>query len=293
MIKIIFTSLAIFVSFNSFAIPLIDAKNYQIEKLFVDINGLDDFDFEGIVKLSNCSGSLIIFENQSTSSKALILTNGHCIQKSWPWGGYLAHKEIYHNKKVSRDMWIYNTDRSRSLAVESDLILFASMTYTDIAIYRLTISYDEIFNEAQIRPFIISSTKPEVNTQIEIVSGYWDKGFLCSIEDFIYSLKEGDWLFKDSIRYSEYGCQVYGGTSGSPIIESGTRTVIGVNNTGNESGYKCTTNNPCEIDENGEITIIPKRGYGQQTYLLYSCLTPNFQIDFNKEGCLLYPAVEF
>ena len=68
------------------------------------------------------------------------------------------------------------------------------------------------------------------------------------IDKFIFMVKEANWTFKDSIRYTD-GCDTIGGTSGSPIIEAGTRTVIGVNNSANESGRKCTMNNPCEISE--------------------------------------------
>jgi hypothetical protein len=80
---------------------------------------------------------------------------------------------------------------------------------------------------------------------------------------------------------------VIGGTSGSPIIARGTRTVIGINNTGNEDGLRCEENNPCEIDEKGNVFYQRGQNYGQQTYWIYSCLTPNFDIDLNKPGCLL------
>ena len=92
---------------------------------------------------------------------------------------------------------------------------------------------------------------------------------------------------KDSIRYSPTGCEVYGGTSGSPVIAKGERVVVGVNNTGNESGKECKMNNPCEIDESGNVTVIKGRGYAQQTYWFYSCLSMDFDIDLAKPGCEL------
>src|SRR5690606_7194708 len=107
---------------------------------------------------------------------------------------------------------------------------------------------------------------------IEIVSGYWERGYRCHIAASIFELREGGYVFLDSIRYSSEGCQVIGGTSGSPVVAQNTRTVVAVNNTGNESGDRCSINNPCEVDDEGNINVIHKAGYGQQTHQFYSCL---------------------
>jgi len=99
-------------------------------------------------------------------------------------------------------------------------------------------------------------------------------------------MKEDVWTFTDSVRYTQ-GCDTIGGTSGSPIIARGERRVVAINNTSNESGRRCTMNNPCEIDEAGQITVRKGVRYGQQTYQTYSCLTPDFRIDVNLPGCEL------
>ena len=91
----------------------------------------------------------------------------------------------------------------------------------------------------------------------------------------------------DSIRYSDPGCEVYGGTSGSPVIRKGERVVVAVNNTGNESGQECTMNNPCEVDNEGNILVIEGRGYAQQTYWFATCMDENFELDLNQKGCML------
>ena len=126
---------------------------------------------------------------------------------------------------------------------------------------------------------------------IEIVSGYWDRGYSCAIDAFIYNLKEGDWLFKDSVRYTD-GCDTIGGTSGSPIIAKGTRSVIAINNTANEDGQRCTVNNPCEVNQEGTITVLKDKKYGQQTFNIYSCLSPDFGIDLTRAGCVLAKPVK-
>ncbi len=90
----------------------------------------------------------------------------------------------------------------------------------------------------------------------------------------------------DSIRYTD-SCDTVGGTSGSPIVARGTRNVIAINNTANENGKTCAVNNPCEIDESGKVTVLKGKKYGQQTYNIYSCLRPDFNIDLSIEGCTL------
>ena len=132
------------------------------------------------------------------------------------------------------------------------------------------------------RYFILFQAK----TQIEIISGYWEKGYSCAIDAFVQTLKEGDWTFTDAIRYTPE-CDTIGGTSGSPIIEKGTRNVIAINNTHNVNGRECTINNPCEVLPNGDIFARKDLRYGQQTYNVYSCLDRDFKFDLSLEGCAL------
>lgn len=238
------------------------------------------YDFEGIVKLSNCSGSIIKFAGQPMSSKAMVLTNGHCLS------GMVDPGKVILNRAESRSMKVYTKDK-KLIPVKTSRVLYATMTNTDMTIYELTISFDELASKYNIQPFELDSNRPLIGMDIDIVSGYWDRGYSCGIEDFVFKMKESDWTFSDSIRYSAVGCDIVGGTSGSPIILRGTRTVVGVNNTANESGKKCTMNNPCEINENGEITVRKAREYGQQTYNVYSCLRPDFNIDLSIAGCSL------
>lgn len=241
-----------------------------------------EYDFEGIVKLSNCSGSIIKFDGQPMTSKAIVLTNGHCLSS---FGGMLKPGEVIVNKNDSRSMKVYTKDM-KLIPVKTSRVLYATMTNTDMTLFELTVSYEDLANKYQIDAFEFSSTRPFIGMNIDIVSGYWDRGYTCGIEAFIFKMKEADWMFTDSILYSA-GCDVVGGTSGSPIVLKGTRNVIGVNNTGNESGKRCTMNNPCEIDERGEITVRKGGDYGQQTYNVYSCLRPDFNIDLSIPGCTL------
>jgi hypothetical protein len=91
----------------------------------------------------------------------------------------------------------------------------------------------------------------------------------------------------DSIRYSKSGCKTIHGTSGSPITSRNTGKVIGINNTGNDDGQKCTMNNPCEVSQQGTIYAEQGLSYGQQTYRFYSCLDGQGKLDIKTKGCEL------
>ena len=162
------------------------------------------------------------------------------------------------------------------------------MTKTDITLYQLNVSFADIASSMGTRPLTLSPKKPNLGTDIEVISGYWKRGYACSIEAFATYLKEGQWTMEDSVRYSRPGCDVIGGTSGSPAIMQGTRTVVGVNNTINEDGGRCSINNPCEVDDNGNVVYQRGYGYAQQTFWVYSCLNSNNQLDVTVSGCMLF-----
>ena len=242
------------------------------------------YDFAGIVKLSNCSGSLVILEEQSMNARALVLTNGHCVPKGM-FGGLIGPREVIVNKPVKRQMKLFKDLRTLHNITATRLI-YATMIDTDMALYELDESYQAILNRTGVSPLLLSSRRPTEGAAIEIISGYWERGYSCGIDQFVHKLKEGDYFFKDSIRYTD-GCNTIGGTSGSPIIDATTREVIAINNSANESGRRCTMNNPCEINEREEILVLKGAKYGQQTYNVYSCLDENKEFTLTKSGCSL------
>lgn len=255
-------------------------KNFDYKKIPKSFT--QNYHFEGIVSLSNCSGSIIRFENSATTDSAYILTNGHCLEFGMPGPGrVISHESSY------RTFGVLN-DKSETIGqLHATEIVYSTMTHTDMTLYKVRESYQEIFNKFKVRPFLLQSVHPKIGTNIQVISGYWKRGYTCSIENFVQELKEDAWTMKDSIRYSRPGCEIIGGTSGSPIIEFGTRNVIGINNTINEDGERCTMNNPCEKDSEGNIQAQQGVGYGQETYWVYTCLNSSNQLDLNLSGCLL------
>lgn len=276
-----FSSLIITLLFSSIAAAFPLPTPDMTEALYPENFGAT-YDFEGIVGLSNCSGSIVQLENSRETDAAMILTNGHCLEN-----GFTQPGQFIISKPSSRTFRVLNSAATTIGQVNANLIIYSTMTATDMTLYRLKETYKEIKDRFNVRPLTLSSQHPEVGTGMEVISGYWKKGYSCTVEKFVDQLKEDKWTMVDSIRYSRPGCETIGGTSGSPIIQAGTRIVIGVNNTGNEDGQRCTMNNPCELDSAGNISATKGYSYGQQTYWVYSCLNKENQFDFNQAGCKL------
>lgn len=238
-------------------------------------------DFTSIVALSNCSGSLVRFATSKTDDYAMVLTNGHCLS------GFVAAGTAIVDQASSRTFTLLDAN-ARSLGIlRAQRMLYATMTGSDFAIYRLTQTYAQLASRYRVAPLVISQNRPTEGTAIRIASGFWKKIYSCSIDRFVPELREATWTFRDSIRFTQPGCETIGGTSGSPIIDFESRAVIGINNTGNESGASCTMNNPCEVDATGKITATKGAAYGQQIYQIYACLDSANNFDLNRTGCTL------
>ncbi|WP_432157066.1 trypsin-like serine peptidase [Streptomyces sp. bgisy153] len=237
--------------------------------------------FAGTVSLSNCSGSVIRFPNSVDSDPALVLTNGHCLETGFPEPG-----EVVTGRRSSRSFGLLNASGTRIGTLRANQVVYSTMTDTDVTIYRTRTSYASIRSTYGISPLTVQDTHPVAGTAITVASGYWKRLYHCDIDGFVYRMKEGDWTWKDSVRYTS-SCNTIGGTSGSPVIDQATGTVVAVNNTGNEDGQTCTVNNPCEIDENGVVTVREGINYAQETYNIPACFTTGNRLDLNASGCTL------
>ncbi|WP_129307103.1 serine protease [Streptomyces sp. L2] len=237
--------------------------------------------FAGTVALSNCSGSVIRFPRSADSDPALVMTNGHCLETGMPGPG-----EVITGQRSSRSFTLLSSSGSRLGTLRANQVVYSTMTDTDVTIYRLTRTYAQIKSTYGISPLTVADTHPAAGTAIKVISGYWKRTYSCNIDQFVYELREGDWTFKDSVRYTS-ACDTIGGTSGSPVVDTATGNVVAVNNTGNEDGERCTVDNPCEVDENGNVTIHQGINYAQETYEIPACFTTGNKLDLNASGCVL------
>ena len=239
-------------------------------------------DFTAIVALSNCSGSLVRFTTSLPTDKALVLTNGHCV------GGFVEAGDALSHETSSRTFSLLASNGKTKIAtLRASELIYATMTGTDFALYRLTQTNAQIASAYHVTPLTIADHHPDAGAPIRIVSGYWRKIYSCAVDRFVYELREATWTFADSLLFTQPGCATIPGTSGSPIIHATTRAIIGINNTGNESGDRCTMDNPCEVDSHGTITVSKGAAYGQQLYQIYSCLDANNEINLERTGCAL------
>lgn len=239
--------------------------------------------FTAIVALDNCSGSLVRFEESQESEHAMVMTNGHCYE-----GGFLANGLAIADKVSRRSFSLLDSKGRETIAtLKASQILYGTMTGTDVLLYQLESTYGEIEENYGVTALLLSPHRALEGDPIRIVSGYWKRTYTCEIDTFIHEMREADWVWKDSIRYTQPGCKTIGGTSGSPIINTDTYEVIGINNTGNEDGERCTMNNPCEVDESGNVVVNHGASYGQQIYGIYSCLDADRNFDFTIDGCQL------
>lgn len=235
--------------------------------------------FSGTVALSNCSGSIVRWQSSQPTDKALVLSNGHCYD-------FMGSRQVVVNQPYVRSVDLLTSDGSVAGTVNTVTLLYATMWRTDVSLYQLNQTYQDLQNTYGVPPFTLASTRPSPKDQpIEVLSGYWRLAYDCNLNGFAFRLHEDVWDWNNSLRYSDGGCQVIGGTSGSPVLDA-NRVQIGINNTINEDGQRCTLDNPCEENRAGKISVHINRGYGQQTYIFYTCLDGT-TINLNKSGCML------
>lgn len=237
--------------------------------------------YEGTVALSNCSGSVVKLPSSTDQDPALVLTNGHCLEGGMPGAG-----QVYVNQPSSRSFTLLNANAGTAGTVRATKLAYGTMTDTDAALYQVNATYAQIKQRFNVNALELSAERPTSGSSIKVVSGYWKRTYSCNVNGFAYQLREGSWTWKDSVRYTS-PCNVIGGTSGSPVIDASSGKVVAVNNTINESGQRCTMNNPCEVDQNGQVTVRRGIGYAQQTYQITRCFGAGNAINLNLPGCTL------
>jgi V8-like Glu-specific endopeptidase len=267
------------VSFSAFAVKQAPAVNPLIARSsFLKSNAA--IDFEGIVKLSGCSGSLVAFKGAPKTNKAIVMTNGHCLPVTGP-------NQVIINKPTKPNAYVGLFDANKKLnKLPLSRVIYATMDDTDVTFYEATMTYAEIEKQFNTEAFVLNDELVRLGTEIEVVSGYWEISTICEAEAIAPILREDVYVWKNAIRYSSK-CMTKGGYSGSPVVEKNTRTVVGLHNTGNNGKLDCSDMNPCEQNESGVLIFREvNRRYAQQVYQFYSCLDDNYEIDVKVAGCL-------
>src|SRR4051812_49186922 len=88
-----------------------------------------NYNFEGIVALDNCSGSIVRLESSTDSDQAMVLTNGHCNE-----GGFLNPGEYLINKSSNRTFAVLDPSGDEIGTAHATSIIYATMTKTDMTL---------------------------------------------------------------------------------------------------------------------------------------------------------------
>jgi len=238
-------------------------------------------DFSGTLNIDGCSGSLVRMPTSTEDDPALLLTNGHCYEGAWP-----VPDEVLVDRPSHRVATLLDAAGKPAALVQASRAMYVTMSGTDITLYRLVQSYRELDRAYHVRPLTISAKRPTPGTAVQVVSGGLGKIFSCSVDQLVYRVLESGYITKDVLRYTS-ACQTGPGSSGSPVVDTVTGEVIGINNTSNRDGGQCTQNNPCEMDRDGVISVHKGIAYGTETYWLTTCVGPGNRLDLARPGCLL------
>src|SRR5882672_2800608 len=91
------------------------------------------------IALNNCSASLVRYPTSLDTDRALMLTNGHCYEGGMPGAGV-----VLQNRSSTRSGTLLSSTGANLGTVRADLMLYATMTNTDVTLYRLNTTYASI-----------------------------------------------------------------------------------------------------------------------------------------------------
>src|SRR5258707_1025772 len=91
------------------------------------------------IALNNCSAALVRYPSSLDTDRALMLTNGHCFE-----GGFPAAGQVITNRGSTRSGTLLDSAGNNLGTVRADMLLYATMTNTDISLYRLNTTFASI-----------------------------------------------------------------------------------------------------------------------------------------------------
>lgn len=208
---------------------------------------------EGVAKFSNCSGALVIFDGMPTTARALIVTNAKCLTGRLP-----RPNAVLTNRLTLRAVNLLDAT-GKAHAFTARRLLYATLTKTDLALYELAESYNDVQFKTSVRPLFVSSAPPIVGQDLEFISAFGPKRWSCQVQGFVRELRDERWRFSDVIRLTD-DCAVEDSTRGIPAVDLPTRTLFALQG---------------------------PRGFAQQVAALGSCFNEKFEMDLDLSACEL------
>ena len=249
-------------------------------------------DFRGAVEIFNCSGALVRWSNSRPSDPAMMLTNGHCRNPSDKRSDAARRftREVVVNQPDARAVTLLDRHGDNLGVVHARRVLYSTSFETDVGLYTLRRTYAEIRQQFHIRALTISTTPPTAHAAVVMPSGFSRKEYHCDLNGRVFLLFNDDFRWRHSIRLARSSrCHTIRGTSGSPLIDRGSREIVGINNAINvpAGGSPRCTFSLCEKSRDGDISVHPHRRYAQQTWWLTTCVGADRRLDLDLPGCLL------
>lgn len=242
--------------------------------------------YDAIAKIRGCSASLIQFYGQKDNDKVLLLTNGHCVSQQ------LATTDAIINRPHFDIARIYRGNVPLIVgSLNIDHIVYATLTDTDVAILRTTLTYGELKEKLRLMPRRITSTLPAVGDRVTITSGNLEQSYRCQVDGTVEFVKEDKWQWHKVTRLMQTNdCDIVPGASGSPVLNS-VGNIVAIINTGNLDGKSCILDNPCEVNDKGQSTVRKGAIYATRTEMLNACF-PNGELTFTDTCELTKPQIK-
>lgn len=275
---------------GGFKLPDSDVNSSEVNWLI--LNGDQHSFFNGVGRYGNCTGTLVDSSELSTAP-AYVITNGHCVSTSLisATGVLLNQAEDSSKRMIFHYYKGFSTETVE--IVRNKEITFASMDQTDAALVELNITLGEL-KSIGICPFSIAATKPSIQQKVQVVgvpltgmnsSNYGLRLSNCQIGETV-SVREGNYNFTESFRHR---CSIVGGSSGSPVFETNTYSIVGLVNTAVEdsalNNENCTLSKPCEVSASGDISTNTDDNYGQTIEYLSGCFDETGVFNHQLSSC--------
>lgn len=237
----------------------------------------------GTASFGGCAAAVVRVASSRPTDRALLLGNGHCADPRPPRGKAFA------DRPAAGIVTVNGASGNAIARTSATRLLYATMTGTDVAVYRLAATYAELA-EAGVRPLRLAESGPTVGERLEMLSGGAAETTLtCRVAAVVPVLREAGYEQREALRYAGGpDCEPEHGMSGSPLVDPSTREVVAIHNTHVDGdGEPCSENNPCEVAPDGTVTAIKGRGYAQQTAGLTRCIVAGSRFDLAAPGCSL------
>lgn len=239
---------------------------------------------------AHCTASLIDTRDQDhgTSGPAYLLTSAHCtslhalnVLANEPSDGYIDFN-YFHDTLDTRQR------------VPVKQVSWARQRGLDMAIIELDTTLQNLLDNG-IEPLLPSTAAPAIGDPLLIVgapSQYPEKGLRLSTCSHVSTedLIEQPAVFRGFYKDNCIGLKP--GSSGSPLLDRKTNTVLGVVSTTTSDSLlenRCSSDAPCEL-KNGQPHWSAHSNYSSPTRFLQSCFVQG-QFTATAPRCGLMPAV--